>query len=605
MPDTSPNFTGRAGFSSRFVPKETLADWKTPLRRLCGYLLEQKRALVLVFGCALVTTAATIVGTRLNGYMVDRFISAGDLQGLALVCLLMGGMYLISALTSYGQNHIMIGVAQTIAATLRRQLFAQVQRLPLAYFDTHDSGDLMSRLTNDIDNINTAMSQSVVQFFSSILSAGGMLAAMLLLSPFLTLVGLAVIPFTFFVSRTIAGRAQRYFTQLQERSGILNGYIEEIVSGQKVQKLFCREPVVIHQFNELDANMVQAAFRAQALSGVIGPCNNLVNNSAYLVVAVAGGLLAIGGNSSITIGVIFSFLLYMRGFTNPINNILNLANTLQLALASAGRVFEVMDQPPETDAPAARTLQTLAGRVEMRQVSFSYLPGKPILQDVSLCASPGQTVAIVGPTGAGKTTIINLLTRFYDINAGCILLDGQDLTTFTRSSLRCKVAVVLQDTFLFSRTVRENIRCGRLDATDAEVEAAARAARAHEFILHLPEGYDTVLADNGQNLSQGQRQMLGIARAMLSRASVLILDEATSSIDTCTELGIQSALLKLMQGKTCFVIAHRLSTIQSADNILVIDNGRVVEQGTHLQLLHVGSAYAGLYYSQFSTGLGL
>ena len=426
-----------------------------------------------------------------------------------------------------------------------------------------------------------------------------MLAAMLLLSPLLTLIGLVTTPLMFLTTKAIAKRSQKFFVAQQNQLGQLDGYIEEMISGQKLVKIFSREPDVEEQFGRINARLVSSATKAQAVSSVMGPLNNMINNLTYLILTVCGGVFIIRGIAGITVGVIFSFLLYMRNFTGPINNILNLFNTIQAALAGAERVFEVMeDETEETDTPGAKDVQGIGGNVELEAVDFSYIPGKPVLKGVTISAKQGQMIAIVGPTGAGKTTIINLLTRFYDI-------DGQDIGSITRKSLRRSISVVLQDTFLFSDTIRENIRYGRLTAADAEVEQAAKLSHAHDFIAQLPHGYDTVLTDNGSNLSQGQRQLLGIARAMLAQSSVLILDEATSSVDTRTELMIQHALLRLMRGKTSFVIAHRLSTIRNADQIVVIDGGRVIETGTHGELLARGGFYASLYNSQFKKGVAI
>jgi len=584
--------------------KPVLKDIKGTVLRLTRYLLAKWHLLIVVFLCSIVTTLVTIVGTRLNGYTIDTCIAGGNVPALLTVCLVMAGMYAVGTVSTYAQNIIMIRVAQRTCGDIRRDLFARLQGLALRYFDTHSSGDLMSRLTNDVDNINMTMSQSVVQLFTSVISVAGMLAAMLLLSPILTVIALLTTLLTFVISRFIAKTAQKFFVTQQRELGIMNGYVEEMISGQKVVKLFSREPVVQAELEDVNGRYVKSSFRAQAISGLMGPFNNVVNNLAYLLVSVAGGaFIVMGFSKAITVGVIFSFLLYMRNFSGPINNIMNLFNTIQLALASAERVFEVIDEPAERDREDAADVADIQGDIRMENIQFSYIPGKPVLAGADIAAKPGQTVAIVGPTGAGKTTIINLLTKFYDIGGGRILIDGKSIDSITRRSLRRSVSMVLQDTFLFSDSIRENIRYGRVTASDQEVEQAARQAYAHEFISQLPSGYDTVLADNGANLSRGQRQLLSIARAIIGSASVLILDEATSNIDTRTELLIQSALLRLMAGKTSFVIAHRLSTIKNADNILVVDAGRVVEQGTHEQLMAAGGFYANLYNSQFKTGI--
>ena len=589
-------------FSDPFAEKAVLTNGRGTLRRLLGYLRPYRAALTAAFACVVVSTLVTILGTRLCGYTIDHFILAADLKKLGYVCVLMLLMYLAGTGTTYLQNRLMIRISQTVSAALRRDLFQKVQKLPLRFFDSQSSGDIMSRLTNDIDNIATAISENAVQLLSSIVSVAGMLVAMLLLSPLLTLVCLFASALTVIITRLVTRYARRFFVGQQKNLGEMNGYIEEMVSGQKVLRLFRREGTVKAQFSEINQRYVADAIRAQAAASVIGPCNNMVNNVAYLLVAVCGSLCVITGLGGTSVGDVFTFMLYMRNFTNPINNILTLVNTLQLALVSAERVFETMDEQPEQDAPDAEEIGAIQGEIRLEHVDFSYVPGKQVLHDACISAPPGEPVAIVGPTGAGKTTIISLLTRFYDADSGRITVDSRPIGGITRKSLRRQVALVLQDTFLFSSTIRENIRYGRPDATDEEVERAARQAHAHEFILQLPQGYDTVLTDNGENLSQGQRQLLNIARAIISRASVLILDEATSSVDTRTEQVIQAALLELMKDKTSFVIAHRLSTIRSADKIIVVDHGRIIEQGSHQALLEKKGFYYDLYMSQFRFG---
>ena len=606
-PNLPQQFTGRPvndPHAQLFRKKVTLRDTRGTTQRILIYLGEKKGVLVLVFLCAVITTLISIVGTRLNGYTVDNYITTGDINGLETICLVMLAIYVVNVFSTYGQNILMISAAQKTSANIRRDLFFNLQKLPLAYFDTHSSGDLMSRLTNDVDNINMALSQGVVQLFSGIINIVGMLIAMLILSPLLTVIAVSTVPLMFLGTRFLARRTQPYFDSQQLELGKLNGFIEETISGQKVVKLFSHEKNAEQDFSEINLRLTNSAGLAQGLSGIMGPLNNVINNLTFLVVAVSGGIFIIKG-MDMTVGLIFSFLLYMRSFTRPINDILNLFNVLQSALAGAERVFEVIDEEKESDLPDARDISTISGDILINHVGFSYLPGKPILKDAVLGAEKGQTVAIVGPTGAGKTTIINLLTKFYDFESGRILIDGVEIHNITSKSLRKSISIVLQDPFLFSESVRKNIRYGRLDATDQEVEQAAIQARAHEFIMQLPEGYDTILADNGGDLSQGQRQLLSIARAIIARSSVLILDEATSSIDTRTEVLIQSALLALMHGKTSFVIAHRLSTIKNADKIVVINDGRVVETGTHRELISLNGFYASIYNSQFKTGMAL
>ena len=580
---------------------EKIKDIKGTIKRLLGYLIEKKFNIFIVFILCFVTTLISILGTRLNGYTIDKFIETGDMKGLAFICIILVLMYLVNIFSTYYQNIVMVKISQRVSAKIRKELFTALQKLPLKYFDNNSSGDLMSRLTNDVDNINTTLSQSVTQLFSGIINVVGMLIAMLLLSPILTLIGMITVPLTFIATKTLVKKTQSFFVKQQRELGNLNGYIEEMVSGQKVVLLFSEEEKVKEEFSEINERLTKSAIIAQGVSSFMGPINNFINNISYLIISVVGGYLILKG-SGITVGIVFSFLLYMRNFTRPINEIMNLFNTIQGALAGAERVFEVIDEEKEKDKDNAVNIDNIEGHVELRGVTFSYSNGKEILKNVSLEAKKGEVIAIVGPTGAGKTTIVNLLTKFYDIDSGEILIDGKNIDEITRESLRKTVAMVLQDTYLFSETVSENIRYGRLDASDEEVIEAAKMADAHHFIKQLPQGYDTVLSDNGSNLSQGQRQLLAIARAILSNASILILDEATSSIDTRTEVLIQNAMLKLMEGKTTFVIAHRLSTIRNADKILALKDGEIIESGTHDELLAKEGFYANLYNSQFKNG---
>jgi ATP-binding cassette subfamily B multidrug efflux pump len=576
----------------RFDKKsQKLKNPKGTIKRLLKYLGNQKGLLIIIFLLSFIATIISILGTRLTGYTIDNYIAKGDLIGLAKICALLGGIYLVSIISTYIQNRFMVSIAQRTTSDIRKDLFISMQKLPLKYFDTHSSGDLMSRLTNDMDNINMTLSQNVTQLFSGVINILGMFIAMLLLSPILTLLGLITIPFMFIITGFIVKKTQPFFTSQQKELGNLNGYIEEMVSGQKVVLLFSEEEQVKEEFSKINKRLTRSAIYAQAISGIMGPVNNFINNLAYLVVAVSGGYLIILG-MNITIGIVFTFILYMRNFTRPINEILNIFNTIQSALAGAERVFEVIDEPKEEDAYGLADINSVFGNVDLTNVNFSYTKDKQILKNISLKANKGQTIAIVGPTGSGKTTIINLLTKFYDIDNGEILIDGKNIDNIKRGSLRKTISMVLQDTFLFSESVRENIRYGRLTATDEEVMEAAKLANADLFIRQLSEGYDTILSDNGSNISHGQRQLLAIARAILAQSSILILDEATSSIDTRTEMAIQKAMLNLMEGKTTFVIAHRLSTIRNADQILVIRDGEIVERGTHEELVEENGFYA-------------
>ena len=579
-------------------------DSKKTLKRLVRYLSRNLVSLGVILALSVCTALVTIVATRISGAIVDDYIMQGDLSGLAWICGVLLGIYLVGVASTYLQERLMTRLTQTTTATIRRDLFSDIATLPLAYYDIHSSGDLMSRLTNDVDTISMTMSQSVTQLFPGIVSLVGTLIAMLLLSPMLTLVTVTVVPLMILITRSVAKVTRRLFKRQSAELGALNGYIEEIVSGEKVVKLFSREEKVKEEFAQLNQKLKRSGMMAQIVSGVMGPVMNMINNISYLLVAVAGGYMVVNGG--VSVGDVFAFLQYKRQFSNPINQIANLFNSIQSALASAERVFEVMDQKPEEDAPDAAELDGIKGKIEFDDVTFSYVPGTPVLKNAGITASPGEQIAIVGPTGAGKTTIISLLTRFYDVDCGAIYMDGVDIRKITRNSLRRKVGMVLQDTYLFSETVRENIRYGAPDASDEDVIRAAEMANAHQFIIHLPQGYDTVLGDNGGNLSQGQRQLLAIARAILADPQILILDEATSSVDTRTELNIQEALLNLMEGRTSFIIAHRLSTIKNADNILVINGGEVVERGTHEALLNLKDGfYAHLNQVQYTTGMAL
>ena len=586
------------GPGGRFHQAEKIKNPKTTIKRLLGYMSHKIYALIIVCILCVISTIVNVLATNYYGSIIDDYIVPHDLAGLKWICLFIAGIYFISVLATYLQNLIMVKLSQETTAEIRRHLFTNMQKLPLRFFDTHSSGDLMSRLTNDVDNINMTLSQSITQMFSGVVTIIGMLIAMMILSPALTVVALLTTPVMFLTSRFLVKKTQPFFVKQQQDLGDLNGYIEEIVSGQKAVLLFSQEETVENEFGKINQRLTKSSIMAQALSGVMGPLNNFINNMTFLIVAVVGGILALK-TTGLSIGNIFVFILYMRNFTRPINEILNIFNTVQSALAGAERVFEIMDEVPEMDPEGAHDVSELDGDVVLDHVKFSYDKGKTILKDACIHAKKGETVAIVGPTGAGKTTIINLLTKFYDIDSGDILIDGENLNQLTRSSLRRNISMVLQDTYLFSETVRENIRYGRLNASDEDVVSAAKTANAHGFIMQLPEGYDTVLSDNGSNLSQGQRQLLAIARAVLSNASILILDEATSSIDTRTEVQIQKAMLRLMEGKTTFVIAHRLSTIKNADQILVLNQGEIIEQGTHEALLARDGFYANLYNSQF------
>jgi ATP-binding cassette subfamily B protein len=532
------------------------------------------------------------------GRAIDEYVLQRDVAGLGRLALWMLAASLVRMGTLYVQTYAMVGIAQRAVRDIRADLFANLQMLSLRFFDRHTHGELMSRLTNDIENISNVLAESVTQLIASVLTILGVTGVMLSLNYRLAGVTLLTAPVMMLLSRWLAKRTRRGFRDQQERLGNLNGIIEETVTGQQVVKAFVREEAVIEQFDGTNSALREASTRAQVFAGVMGPVMNLVNNVAFAIVAGAGGWLAVVGLA--TVGNIASFVSYSRQFSWPLNQIANLYNTIQSAIAGAERVFETIDEQAEIeDATDPKPLADVQGDVVFEGVDFAYEEGVPVLRNVSMWAHPGQTVALVGPTGAGKTTIVNLLTRFYDIDAGEIRVDGVDIRRLRRDDLRRALGIVLQDTFLFSDTVMENIRYGRLDATDDEVVAAAKMANADHFIRRLPQGYDTPLSERGGNLSQGQRQLLAIARAILADPKVLILDEATSSVDTRTERHIQEAMLRLMTGRTSFVIAHRLSTIREADAILVINNGEIIERGRHEDLLAQQGFYHRLYTSQF------
>jgi len=601
--DRGPSGTGmmgRGGPPHRHLlsKKERAKDTRGTMRRLWEYLKHQKAALIGTALLVAVTTGFGLMGPYLMGKAIDEYILAGNLSGLARIVLLMVGVYVTTSLTTWLQIYVMVGVAHRTVRDIRNDLFAKLQTLPLRFFDQRTHGELMSRLANDVENISNVLTESVTQLISSALSLVGVAVVMFVLNARLALVSLVTIPLMMFLSKWVAARTRKGFREQQETLGTLNGIIEETITGQRVVKAYVRERAVVEEFEVVNRKLQHAATGAQIFAGVLGPMTNFVNNVGFAIVAGAGGWMAVQG--LVTVGTIASFVNYARQFGRPLNQIANLYNSVQSALAGAERVFEILDEIPElADAPDAQPLDTILGDVAFDDVCFGYEKGVPVLKHVSLRAEPGQTVALVGPTGAGKTTVVNLLTRFYDIDSGGITIDGKDIREVQKADLCRQLGIVLQDTFLFSESVMENIRYGRLDATDEDVIAASRLANADQFIHRLPQGYDTPLSERGSNLSQGQRQLLAIARAVLADPSVLILDEATSSVDTRTEKNIQEAMLRLMEGRTSFVIAHRLSTIRDADKILVIDDGEIIERGTHQELLAEKGFYHNLYMSQF------
>ncbi|HEX9059629.1 MAG TPA: ABC transporter ATP-binding protein, partial [Clostridia bacterium] len=506
-------------------------------------------------------------------------------------------MYLTDALVTFLQGWMMAGISQRIVLSLRNTLFKKLQKLPVSFFDTRAHGDLMSRVTNDIDNISTTISQSTAQLISGAITITGSLVLMLRLNLLLTLASVITVPLVFLVTRTVAGKTGALFKEQQAVLGKLNGHIEETISGIHVVKAFNHEEKAIKEFDLVNDRLCDVGIKAQIWSGFIMPIMNVINNLGIAVVAGVGGIMAVNG--MVSVGIISMFLNYSRQFTRPLNDMANIFNTLQTAVAGAERVFEVLDETEEPeDIKTSKELKNPKGHVVFENVTFGYRPDVAVLKNISFEAVKGSSIALVGPTGAGKTTIVNLLARFYDVTCGRIMIDGTDIRDYTRDSLRRCFGIVLQDTYLFSGTIRENIKYGCLDASDEEMRKAAAMANADVFINRLPKGYETILAESGSNLSQGQRQLIAIARAILANPSILILDEATSNVDTRTELHIQEAMLKLMDGRTSFIIAHRLSTIRDADIIMVVDGGEIVEAGNHNELIDKGGVYHNLYYSQ-------
>jgi ATP-binding cassette subfamily B protein len=577
---------------------EKARDARGALRRLTLYLKPYGWQLGLVLGMVLIYTVLGLIGPYLMGLAIDKFIGGKDPAGLARIAILMLVTYVLNNLFTAVANWIVAVVSQKALKSLRRDLFGHLQQLSLSFFDTHPAGELMSRLTNDIDAINQAVSQNVTALVASVLSLGGIVIAMFVLNHWLALATLLVVPIMLWFTEFVAKYTRRGFRELQKHLGEMNSVMEEAISGQKVIKAFRRRDSVIETFRAHNQEVYEAGVYANTYALMLMPLTNVLGNFFVIVLAGLGGWLALQG--LVSVGTIATFISYGQNYIQPLRQLANMYNAIQAALAGAERVFEIIDTKPEVDdAPNAFALENVKGHVEFQGVRFGYVADVPIIKNMSLEAKPGQTIALVGPTGAGKTTIINLLSRFYEIQGGSIKIDGHDLRQVRKADLRRKLGIVLQDTFLFSDTVMENIRYGRLEASDEECICAAELADADHFIRLLPLGYQTKLSERAGNLSQGQRQLLAIARAILANPSILILDEATSSVDTRTEARIQKSLLRLMEGRTSFVIAHRLSTIRDADNVVVIRDGEIVEQGDHHTLLEKRGFYHHLYMSQF------
>jgi ATP-binding cassette subfamily B multidrug efflux pump len=597
------------------APVEKAKNFGKSLKRLAGCLKPRLGALLAVFVMAVGSTVFAVLAPKVMGgattKLFEGFVAklrhvpgaAIDFAAIGRIALVLIGLYAVSALFGYLQQFIMAGVAQKTVYELRRDVSEKLARLPLKFFDGRTHGEIMSRVTNDVDNIANTLQQSLTQLISSVVTIAGAIVMMLTISPLLTLITAAVLPLSFLVTRIIAPRSQKHFAEQWKQLGGLNGHVEEMYTGHAVVKAFGHERRAIRKFDEINGKLYESSWRAQFISGLLFPLMTFINNIGYVAAAVVGGILVT--RRAIAIGDVQAFILYSRQFTHPIAQTANIANLLQSTVASAERVFELLDEVEEVPDPVdAVALSSPRGEVRFEQVCFSYKEEAPLIENLDIDVAPGKTIAIVGPTGAGKTTLVNLLMRFYEIQGGRIAVDGTDIRRVERGNLRGKFGMVLQDTWLFHGSIRENIAYGKESATDEEVREAAVAAHADHFIRTLPEGYDTVLNEEASNISQGQRQLLTIARAILIDPAILILDEATSSVDTRTEVLIQKAMAGLRKNRTSFVIAHRLSTIRDAELILVMNHGKIVETGNHRELLGRGGFYAELYNSQF-TGAGV
>ena len=594
------------------MPGEKAKDFKGTFRKLLSYMGRYKIALIAVMIFAAGSTAFNIIGpkvlakatTELFEGMMAKFAGTGGInfQRIGQILLLLLGLYALSALLSFVQGLLMTEVSQKLCFRFRREISEKINRMPMAYFESRTVGEVLSRITNDVDTLGQSLGQSITTLITSVATIVGILIMMLSISPLMTLIALVILPVSGGLIGVVVKHSQKYFTDQQTYLGKINGQIEEVYSGQNIIKAFNREEAALAEFGETNEILYRSAWKSQFISGMMHPIMTFVGNLGYVAVAVSGSMLAIRG--IIEVGEIQAFIQYVKNFTQPITQVAQVSNMFQSTAAAAERVFEFLEEPEEDeevpdslkDAPAPGRMQ---GAVSFHHVRFGYRPDKTIIHDFSCEVKPGQTVAIVGPTGAGKTTMVKLLMRFYDVDSGSIQVDGHDVRNFNRSELRENFGMVLQDTWLFHGTIMENIRYGRLDATDEEVIAAAKAAHVHRFIQTLPGGYQMELGEDASNVSQGQKQLLTIARAILADNPILILDEATSSVDTRTEIRIQKAMNNLMKGRTSFVIAHRLSTIRDADVILVMRDGDIVEQGSHDELMGKGGFYAELYNSQF------
>ncbi|MFJ9385429.1 ABC transporter ATP-binding protein [Peribacillus sp. NPDC101481] len=584
-------------------------DFKGTLKRLLTYLKPRRNKLISVFFAAIMSTIFMIVGPKIMGNAITELFEGayGKFQGIpgaainfdkiGQILLLLAGLYALSSLFNYVQQYIMSSVAQETVYDLRQDVNEKLEKLPLKYFEGRPNGETLSRMTNDIDTIGSTLQQSLTQFITSIVTILGIIIMMLSISPLLTLISIVSLPLSIFAIRPILKRSQKYFADQQRKLGQLNGHIEEIYTGHQVVKAFGYEKKASAQFTAVNEELYKAGSKAQFISGIIMPIMFFIGNLSYVLISVVGGILVT--QRSISIGDIQAFITYSKQFTQPITQTANIANIIQSTVAAAERVFELLDEEEEMKEQTTAKIKRANGAVSFEHVDFGY-GEEMLIEDMNIDVLPGQTVAIVGPTGAGKTTMINLLMRFYELNGGKINIDGLDTRNMSRNDLRKNFGMVLQDTWLFNGTIKENIAYGKNGATDEEIFAAARTAHADHFIRTLPDGYETILNEEASNISQGQKQLLTIARAVLADPPIMILDEATSSVDTRTEVFIQKAMNRLMEGRTSFVIAHRLSTIKDADLILVMDQGKVIEKGTHSDLLRENGFYAELYNSQFT-----
>ena len=598
-----------AGPRNRMMPGEKAKDFKGTMGKLLTDLKKFLPSIILVLVCAAASTVFSIFGPKVLGQATTKLFEgliamltgtgSIDFAAIGQVLLFLACLYLISALLSYVQGWIMAGVATDLSYSMRKDISEKIDRMPLAYFDRVPNGEVLSRITNDVDTITQTLNQSLSQIVTNVTMMIGVLCMMLSISPAMTLVALCILPLSVLIVTRVVKRSQPFFRRQQEYLGHVNGHVEEMYGGHVIVTAFNGQEKSIETFDELNENLYRAAWKSQFFSGVMQPLMNFVSNLGYVAICVLGGFLTLNG--SITVGDIQAFTQYVRNFTQPINQIANISNVLQMTAAAAERVFAFLEEDEEpADPQPSVPAEQIDGSVYFAHVHFGYVPEKTIINDFSAIIKPGTQVAIVGPTGAGKTTMVKLLMRFYDVTGGAILLNGYDVRQFSRRDLRDSFGMVLQDTWLYNDTIRENIRFGRLDATDEEVLAAAKAAQVDHFVRTLPHGYDTVLNEEGTNVSQGQKQLLTIARTIISNPKIMILDEATSSVDTRTEILIQKAMNKLTEGRTSFIIAHRLSTIRDADIILVMRDGDIVETGNHEELLARGGFYAELYNSQFA-----